>query len=80
MAHFWNESNQARIPFVEKFNEAVRGSEKVVWILGTLGVGWAAASVVWAGMAMGWIGGGNAGWGVVVGLRVFYMAKLGWGV
>lgn len=80
MANFWNESNQTRIPFVEKFNEAVRGSEKVVWILGTLSFGWAAASAVWASMEIGWISGGNIVWGLVVGCRVFYMLKLGWGI
>ncbi|CAO2653315.1 Nn.00g027260.m01.CDS01 [Neocucurbitaria sp. VM-36] len=80
MANFWNESNQTRVPFVEKFNEAVRGSEKVVWILGTLSFSWAADSAVWASMEMGGISGGNLVWGLVVGSRVFYMAKLGWGI
>ena len=30
MASFWNDRTQTRVPFVEKFNEAIRGSEQVV--------------------------------------------------
>lgn len=57
MADFWNESNQTRVPFVQKFNEAIKGSEKVVWLLGTLGLAWGAAGVSW-GVAgfVGWMG------------------------
>lgn len=39
MAGFWNEREQTRIPLVKDFNEAIRGSEKVVLLLGTLGLG-----------------------------------------
>ncbi|KAF2020398.1 hypothetical protein BU24DRAFT_360858 [Aaosphaeria arxii CBS 175.79] len=34
MAGFWNEKEQTRVPFLEKFNDAVRGSERerdLVW-------------------------------------------------
>lgn len=46
MAAFWNESEQTRIPFVEKFNEAIRGSEQVVRVLGGLGLVWGAVGLV----------------------------------
>lgn len=79
MANFWNESNQTRIPFVQKFNEAVKGSEKVVWLLGTLSFGWASAGLVWAALLGGVIAEGsvNGLWGFPVGLRVMYMAQNG---
>ncbi|KAI4696758.1 uncharacterized protein J4E88_000936 [Alternaria novae-zelandiae] len=80
MKNFWNDKTQTKIPFVEKFNEAIRGSELVVLLLGTLSLGWAAASGVWAGMANG--GSGILGlgvWGLVVGGRVMGIApEMGW--
>ncbi|KAI4714445.1 hypothetical protein J4E89_000125 [Alternaria sp. Ai002NY15] len=80
MNNFWNDRNQTKIPFVEKFNEAIRGSELVVLLLGTLSLGWAAAGGVWAGMANG--GSGILGlgvWGLVVGGRVMSIApQMGW--
>ncbi|KAF1936500.1 hypothetical protein EJ02DRAFT_358985 [Clathrospora elynae] len=78
MANFWNESKQTRIPFVEKFNEAIRGSEKVVLVLGTLSIGWTVAGAVWAAMANGLPGAlGVAVWGLAVGYRVMYMVQQG---
>lgn len=80
MANFWNDSNQTRVPFVEKFNEAIRGSEQVVLLLGTLCLAWAAAGGVWAGMVYGGSGMlGLAVWGLVIGGRVTSIApKMGW--
>jgi hypothetical protein len=46
MGNFWNSSIQTRIPFVEKFNDAQRGSERVVGVLG-FGLLWGRA---------GWMG------------------------
>jgi hypothetical protein len=78
MANFWNESMQTRIPFVEKFNEAIRGSEKVVWILGTLSFSWASAGLAWGLMAGGFTTNGTPIWSLVTGVRVLYMTKMGW--
>ena len=80
MASFWNDSQQTRIPFVEKFNEAIRGSEKVVLLLGTLSIGWAAAGVVWLGVASGGNGIlGLAVWALVMGGRVSSITDgMGW--
>jgi hypothetical protein len=47
MAQFWNEGNQVQVPFVEKFNEAIKGSEQVVGVLGLLSLAWLAAGVMW---------------------------------
>jgi hypothetical protein len=55
MANFWNESNQTRVPFVQKFNDAVRGSEQVVRLLGALSTSWVLAGLGWGAMAKGWI-------------------------
>ncbi|KAH3947462.1 hypothetical protein HBH53_115980 [Parastagonospora nodorum] len=55
MANFWNEKEQTRIPFVQKFNDAVRGSEQVVQILGLLGASWAVTAVGWGVMGQGWL-------------------------
>jgi hypothetical protein len=55
MAAFWNDREQVRIPFVDKFNDAVRGSERVVWILGVLSASWGVAGVGWGVMAKGWL-------------------------
>jgi hypothetical protein len=77
MANFWNDTQQTRIPFVEKFNEAIRGSEKVVLLLGTLSISWATAAAVWVGTGNGILG--LAVWGVVVGGRVWSIrGELGW--
>lgn len=76
MANFWNESTQTKIPFVEKFNDAVRGSEKVVWILGTLSLAWGSAGVVWA-VNGGWLG--TLVWAGVTGVRTVFMLNQGWG-
>ena len=84
MASFWNESKQTRIPFVEKFNEAIRGSEKVVWLLGTLSFAWLASGAVWVGVGEGvgeWgcgIGGlecAGGGEGVVSCLHYFFFLR-----
>jgi hypothetical protein len=81
MANFWNDNKQARIPFVEKFNEAIRGSEKVVLLLGTLSMGWAVAGAVWLGVANGANGIlGLALWALVMGGRVSSIKEgMGWG-
>lgn len=55
MANFWNEKEQTRVPFVQKFNDAVRGSEQVVSILGLLGAAWAVTGVGWGLMGKGWL-------------------------
>lgn len=47
MRNFWNEGNQVRLPFVQKFNEAVKGSEEVVGVLGSLVLGWCSAGLLW---------------------------------
>ncbi|KAF1834778.1 hypothetical protein BDW02DRAFT_322286 [Decorospora gaudefroyi] len=80
MARFWNESKQAKVPFVDKFNEAIRGSEKVVLLLGTLSQAWAVTGMVWFGMANGGsVLLGLATWGLAVGGRVVYIAAdMGW--
>ncbi|KAF7453128.1 hypothetical protein A1F94_011819 [Pyrenophora tritici-repentis] len=80
MANFWNDNTQTRVPFVEKFNEAIRGSKQVVLLLGTLCLAWGAAGGIWAGMANGGSGMlGLAVWGLVVGGRVASIApKMGW--
>ncbi|KAH9861272.1 hypothetical protein IAQ61_011009 [Plenodomus lingam] len=71
MSRFWNKSTQMRIPFLEKFNEAIQGSEKVVSVLGTLVVGWGVGGLVW------WMEGGNAVWVLAVGLRIWYWVQMG---
>ncbi|KAF2686115.1 hypothetical protein K458DRAFT_239588, partial [Lentithecium fluviatile CBS 122367] len=40
MANFWNEKNQTKVPFMQKFNEAIKGSEAVVGVLGLLSFAW----------------------------------------
>lgn len=47
MAGFWNDSKQVEVPFVEKFNEAIRGSKRVVDLLTLLVSSWVLAEVVW---------------------------------
>ncbi|KAL6166629.1 hypothetical protein ACJQWK_07971 [Exserohilum turcicum] len=80
MAGYWNEQTQTRIPFVQGFNEAIRGSEQVVVLLKTLSLAWSVASAVWVGMANGASGLlGLAVWGLVVGGRVMVVApQMGW--
>ena len=81
MANFWNDKEQTRIPFVEKFNEAIRGSERVVLLLGTLCTSWAVAGAVWLGVANGGSAVlGLAVWGLVMGGRVSGIKEgMGWG-
>jgi hypothetical protein len=55
MANFWNEKNQTRVPFVQKFNDAVRGSETVVNILGALCASWVVSGLGWVAMGRGWL-------------------------
>jgi hypothetical protein len=76
MADFWNERTQTKIPFVEKFNDAIRGSEKVVMILGTLSLAWGTAGLVWA-LNSGWLG--TLAWAIVAGARTMVMLNQGWG-
>ncbi|XP_014550343.1 hypothetical protein COCVIDRAFT_80104, partial [Bipolaris victoriae FI3] len=78
MAGFWNEKEQTRIPLASDFNEAIRGSEKVVLLLGTLGLGWGVAAGMWvAGMGDGLMG--LAIWAAAVGARVWGIAgEMGW--
>lgn len=66
MADFWNESKQTKIPFVEKFNDAIRGSERVVLVLENLAFSWGVAGCVWA---LGWGGLGVGVWGGVAAAR-----------
>ncbi|CAI6333229.1 unnamed protein product [Periconia digitata] len=47
MASFWNDRKQIQVPFVEKFNEAIKGSEGVVKLLGLVCSTWAAAGALW---------------------------------
>ncbi|KAF2729193.1 hypothetical protein EJ04DRAFT_580818 [Polyplosphaeria fusca] len=46
--NFWNAKNQVQVPFVEKFNEAVRGSEDVRKMLGILAWAWSLITFDWA--------------------------------
>ncbi|KAF1922763.1 uncharacterized protein M421DRAFT_77318 [Didymella exigua CBS 183.55] len=74
MANFWNESKQTKIPFVEKFNDAIRGSERVVAILETLAFSWGVAGCVWA---LDWELLGVGIWGGVTAARSVWMVKHG---
>ena len=47
MAAFWNEGSQVKVPFVEKFNEAIKGSEQVVGVLGLLSLAWVGVGALW---------------------------------
>jgi hypothetical protein len=47
MQNFWNSNNQTQMPFVEKFNLAIKGSEELVTIQQLLALGWAMAGGVW---------------------------------
>lgn len=58
MAAFWNESTQTRVPFVQKFNDAIRGSEHVVEILGLLSVCWAVTAGMFGAVGLGLMGSG----------------------
>ncbi|PVH96766.1 hypothetical protein DM02DRAFT_598651 [Periconia macrospinosa] len=53
MATFWNDRKQIQVPFVEKFNEAIKGSETVVSLLGLAACTWAEAGALWL---LGWKG------------------------
>lgn len=77
MARFWNDKVQTRVPFVEKFNDAVRGSETVVVLLGTLSLSWGVAGAAWAAVSKGWIGGlgGVVAWSVPVCVRVAWVMQ-----
>lgn len=77
MANFWNDSTQTRIPFVERFNEAIRGSEKVVWLLGTLSIGWAGVGLVGASIKVNHGLIANVMWASLMGVRLWYMVKNG---
>ena len=66
MHNFWNERTQTKIPFVEKFNDAIRGSETVVVLLEVLAFSWGVAGCVWA-LEWGVLGLGL--WAGVVGAR-----------
>ncbi|KAF2628295.1 hypothetical protein BU25DRAFT_410388 [Macroventuria anomochaeta] len=76
MANFWNESTQTKIPFVEKFNDSIRGSERVVLILETLSFSWGVAGCVWA---LGWEDLGVGVWGGVAAAKTAWMFRQGWG-
>ncbi|KAH7382190.1 hypothetical protein BKA66DRAFT_463966 [Pyrenochaeta sp. MPI-SDFR-AT-0127] len=84
MANFWNESNQTRIPFLKKFNEAVRGSENVVLHLGTLSIAWVGPGIAWLAMKQGLILAGKIVlmvWAVALGTRIMYVCnEMGWSV
>lgn len=47
MARFWNNREQLRVPFVTKYNDAARGSEKVVGVLSVLAFSWGWEVVMW---------------------------------
>jgi hypothetical protein len=47
MGNFWNPSKQIQIPFLQNFNEAIRGSELMVRCLRELGVSWTASVALW---------------------------------
>ncbi|KAL5116435.1 hypothetical protein ACEQ8H_005671 [Pleosporales sp. CAS-2024a] len=55
MGAFWNDKEQTRVPFVHKFNDAVRGSGQVVGLLGMLGVAWGITGLAWVAMAQAWL-------------------------
>ncbi|OSS52063.1 hypothetical protein B5807_03505 [Epicoccum nigrum] len=77
MSGFWNEGTQARVPFLEGFNDAVRGSEAVVGVLDLLVWSWAVAGGVWLA-DLGALGVGV--WAGVVGARgVWVMRERGGG-
>lgn len=46
VGRFWNEKQQTRVPFVQKFNEAIRGSEAERNVLGLLAWMWGAATTL----------------------------------
>jgi hypothetical protein len=65
MHKFWNARNQTKIPFVQKFNEAISGSERVVKLLSLLAGCWSTAGLVWWNAeALGAVA-GSAVYGVV---------------
>ncbi|KAJ4304804.1 hypothetical protein N0V90_000332 [Kalmusia sp. IMI 367209] len=46
MKSFWNEKEQVQVPLMGKFNQAVRGSEEVVQLLGGIAAAWVAAGLL----------------------------------
>lgn len=67
MSDFWNDSKQVQVPFVEKFNEAIKGSETVVRLLVLIASGWAGAGALWL-----------VSWGsVAVWIEVLFIAGFG---
>lgn len=64
MSRFW--SGKAMVPFVERYNEAIRGSWTVRNLIGALAWAWAAAGTLAYLEIEGWLGMGVWG-GVVVG-------------
>ncbi|KAF2125874.1 hypothetical protein P153DRAFT_389324 [Dothidotthia symphoricarpi CBS 119687] len=72
MARFWNTKEQVRVPFMTDYNDAARGSEKVVGVLSVLAFSWGwevvefgmAGKGVWVEMlvsGVGWVGRGLLG-------------------
>lgn len=76
MHRFWNERNQVKIPLVEQFNDAIRGSERVVVVLETLAFSWGIAGCVWA---LEWGALGVGLWLGVVGARAWWAVGMGGG-
>lgn len=67
MGQFWNDRNQVQVPFVEKFNEAIKGSELVVKVLDLLLFGWFHGAYLLLLGSDSWLGllayaVSNAGW------------------
>ena len=89
MSRFWNPETQIQVPMVERFNEAIRGSEAVVRLLGVMFWTWVEAGVVWWLVGDG-DGGGGGGYGdvgerwwaeglFVVGFGVVWVGIMGMG-
>ena len=76
MSRFWNESTQVKIPFLENFNDAIRGSEAVVSVLELLAFSWGIAGCVWA---LDWGALGVGIWAGVVGARGVWAMQQGGG-
>jgi hypothetical protein len=47
VGNFWNEKTQTKVPFVQKFNDAIRGSEEQVRVIGWLAASWMVADAIW---------------------------------
>jgi hypothetical protein len=74
MGNFWNSSIQTRIPFVEKFNDAQRGSERVVGVLGYLSASWGLAGGIWVAVGQGWVD-GRVVWVVPMGITALVLVR-----